>query len=127
MNGLATGEDFTTRLMNDMDPALLDFVKSKVNSFVKWDLIRFFHENPHTVDTADNIARYTGRHPDTVRPELDDLVESGVMNRREIGQTRIYSLVTDDEMRASIEEFIVACEDRHFRVRAVYHIIKSMR
>ncbi len=124
---MATGEDFTTRLMNDMDPALLDFVKSKVNSFVKWDLIRFFHENPHTVDTADNIARYTGRHPDTVRPELDDLVESGVMNRREIGQTRIYSLVTDDEMRASIEEFIVACEDRHFRVRAVYHIIKSMR
>lgn len=124
---MATGEDFTTRLMNDMDPALLDFVKSKVNSFVKWDLIRFFHENPHTVDTADNIARYTGRHPDTVRPELDDLVESGVMNRREIGQTRIYSLVTDDEMRASIEKFIVACEDRHFRVRAVYHIIKSMR
>jgi predicted transcriptional regulator of viral defense system len=113
--------------MNDMDPALLDFVKSKVNSFVKWDLIRFFHENPHTVDTVDNIARYTGRHPDTVRPELDDLVESGVMNRREIGQTRIYSLVTDDEMRASIEKFIVACEDRHFRVRAVYHIIKSMR
>jgi hypothetical protein len=123
---VATGEDYTTRLMNDMDPRLLDFVKLKVNSFIKWDLIRFFHENPHTVDTAENIARYTGRHPDTVKPELDGLVENGVMNRREIGQTWVYSLATDEEMRASIEEFILACEDRHFRVKAVYHIIKSM-
>ena len=51
-------DDFTARLMDDMDPVLLDFVKTKVNSFVKWDLVRFFHENPHTADTVDNIAKY---------------------------------------------------------------------
>jgi hypothetical protein len=124
---LAISEDFTAKLMNDMDPALLDFVKSKVNSFIKWDLIRFFHENPHTTDSAENIARYTGRHVDAVQPELDGLVESGVMEKRTVDGTSIYAMASDGSMRALIEKFILACEDRHFRVKAVYHIIKSMR
>jgi len=57
----ANNDDFTTRLMDDMDPTLLDFVKQKVNSFIKWDLVRFFYENPHTADTVENIAKYAGR------------------------------------------------------------------
>ena len=124
---MAISEDFTAKLMNDMDPALLDFVKSKVNSFIKWDLIRFFYENPHTTDSAENIARYTGRHVDAVQPELDGLVESGVMERRMVDGTAIYAMASDSAMRSLIEKFILACEDRHFRVKAVYHIIKSMR
>jgi hypothetical protein len=121
------GEDFTAKLMNDMDASLLDFVKSRVNSFIKWDLIRFYYENPHTTDSAENIARYTGRHVDAVQPELDGLVESGVMEKRTVGGTVVYSVTEDEEVRSLIERFILACEDRHFRVKAVYHIIKSMR
>ena len=55
-----------------MPDNLLEFVKSKVTSFIKWDLIRFFHENPNTVDTAENIARYAGRHITAVEPELEE-------------------------------------------------------
>ena len=66
----SNGDDFTARLMDDMDPVLLDFVKTKVNSFVKWDLVRFFHENPHTADTVENIAKYAGRNVAAVEPEL---------------------------------------------------------
>jgi hypothetical protein len=39
----------------------------------------------------------------------------------------VYSLAIDDQMRQLIERFILACEDRHFRVKAVYHIIRGMR
>ena len=124
---MAIGEDFTAKLMNDMDTALLDFVKQKVNSFIKWDFIRFFYENPHTTDSADNVARYTGRHVDAVEPELESLVESGVMQKRMLQDTAVYSLSTNKNMRSLVQEFIQACEDRHFRVKAVYHIIKSMR
>jgi hypothetical protein len=124
---VANGDDFTARLMNDMDPALLDFVKSKVNSFIKWDLVRFFYENPNTADTVDNIARYAGRNPTAVKPELDDLVESGVMEKREVEETSIYSLTDNEELRELVDRFILACEDRHFRVKAVYHIIRGMR
>lgn len=124
----ANGDDFTARLMDDMDPTLLDFVKTKVNSFIKWDLVRFFYENPHTADTVENIAKYAGRNADAVKPELEDLVESGIMEKKMMdGSTIIYSLATNEDMRALVDQFILACEDRHFRVKAVYHIIRGMR
>lgn len=121
------GDDFTARLMNDMDPRLLDFVKTKVNSFIKWDLVRFFYENPNTTDSADNIARYAGRNVTAVEPELEELVQSGVMEKRNIDDLTVYTLASNEEMRNLVDEFILACEDRHFRVKAVYHIIRGMR
>ena len=123
----SSNDDFTARLMDDMDPTLLNFVKTKVNSFIKWDLVRFFYENPHTADTVENIAKYAGRNATAVKPELEDLVESGIMQKQVLDDTPIYSLSPDEEMRSLVDKFILACEDRHFRVKAVYHIIRGMR
>jgi len=120
-------DDFTAKLMNDMDPDLLDFVKNKVNTFIKWDLVRFFHENPNTADSVENIAKYAGRNAIAVKPELEELVASGVMEKRLIGDIPVYRLVDKKETRQLIENFIASCEDRHFRVKAVYHIIRGMR
>ncbi len=122
-----SGEDFTTRLMNDMDPQLLDLVKTKVNSFIKWDLVRFLRENPNTADTADNIAKYIGRNAATVEPELQELVDSQIMEVKPVEGLPVYSLATDEDTRKLIERFITACEDRHFRVKVIYHIVRGMR
>lgn len=119
--------DLAARLMEDMDNRLLDFLKNQVNSFVKWDLVRFFHENPNTADTADNVARYAGRDPSAIEQELNDLVESGVLHCELVGEMTVYSLATDQEMRELINQFVLACDDRQFRVKAIYHIIRGMR
>jgi hypothetical protein len=119
--------DLAARLMADMDSQLLDFLKNQVNSFVKWDLVRFFHENPNTADTADNVARYAGRDPAAIEQELAELAESGVLRCETLGDMTVYSLATDEEMRDLIEQFVVACNDRQFRVKAIYHIIRGMR
>jgi DNA-binding transcriptional ArsR family regulator len=119
--------DLAARLMEDMDSRLLEFLKNQVNSFVKWDLVRFFHENPNTTDTAENIARYAGRDPTAIEQELTELAESGVLHREAVGDMTIYSLATDQEMRDLIDQFVVACKDRQFRVKAIYHIIRGMR
>ncbi len=74
---MADTDDFTTSLMDDMDPRLLELIQTRINSFIKWDLVRFFHDNPHTTDTADSIARYTGRDVRTVEPELLQLARDG--------------------------------------------------
>ena len=113
--------------MNDMDPSLLGFVQSKVTSFIKWDLMRFLHENPHTLDSAANIARYTGRNVNDVRPELDELVETNVLHKRQLNDMAVYSLSSDEGTRQLIGDFVAACQDRSFRLKAVYHIIKNMR
>ena len=120
-------EDFTTRLMNEMDPPLLDLVKTKVNSFIKWDLVRFLRENPNTADTAESIAKYVGRNAATVEPELRELVNGGIMEVRSVEGMPIYMLTTDANTRELLERFIAACEDRHFRVKVIYHIVRGMR
>jgi len=120
-------DDFTAKLMDDMDDRLLDFIKTKVNSFIKWDLVRFFCENPSTTDSVENIAKYAGRNTAAVQSELEELVESGVMEMQLVDDLPVYSLASSEEMRRLVDEFILACEDRHFRVKAVYHIIRGMR
>ena len=120
-------EDFTAKLMNDMDPALLDFVKSKINTFIKWDLLKFFYENPNTADTAENIARYVGRSAAAVKAEVQELVDGGMLNVRLVADLPIYTLTEDKQKRDLISRFLRACEDRNFRVKVVYHIIRGMR
>jgi hypothetical protein len=126
------GGDLAARLMGDMDPELLDFLKTKVNSFVKWDLVRFFYENPNSTDTADNVARYVGRDVSAIEVELGELVGTGVLERSRVGDSAgqalwVYSLASDAETRKLVDQFILACDDRQFRVKAIYHIIRGMR
>ena len=119
--------DLTGRLMADMDPKLLDFLRERVNSFVKWDLVRFFHDNPHTTDTADNIARYAGRSVETIRAGLTELAQDGVLEESQLGGMIVYSLASDDLVRGMLDQFVKASDDRQFRVKAIYHIIRGMR
>jgi len=120
-------EDLVGRLMADMDPELLTFLRTRVNSFVKWDLIRFFGENPYTTDTAENIARYAGRNVETTRAELAELAAQGVLVEQRLGEMTVYSLSSNPEVRRLIQRFLEASNDRQFRVKAIYHIIRGMR
>lgn len=110
-----------------MDSQLHDFLRTKVNSFIKWDLIRFFHDNPHAKDTAENIARYTGRDVRTIERELNSLVSTNVLQAEEVADLKVYKLVDDQGIRDTIGRFMDACHDRQFRVEAIYHIIRGMQ
>ena len=52
---------------------------------------------------------------------------NAAVEKRLLDDTPSYSLATDETMRDLVDQFILACEDRHFRVKAVYHIIRGMR
>lgn len=119
--------EIASQIMDEMDPRLLEFLQTKVNSFVKWDLVRYFHDNPHAADTADNIARYIGRDPRAIAVDLAALVQAGVLQRREPSNVSVYSLTSDAVMRDLVSRFVRACNDRQFRVKAIYHVIRAMR
>ena len=119
--------DLDSQLMDDMEPRLLSFLQTTVNSFIKWDLIRYFHDNPHAADTAANIARYIGRDAHTVEDELSGLVEAGILRQNDVPGTRIYALSSNPDVRTVVDEFLMACSDRQFRVKAIYHVIRAMR
>ena len=119
--------DLARRLMDDMDPEVLEFLKTTVNSFVKWDLVIFFYDNPHTTDTADSIARYIGRDANVIQDDLADLVRSGVLEVHTTGNLTVYSLTKDPQVRERIKHFVSASDDRQFRVKAIYHLIRGMK
>jgi len=117
----------TTRQSNDLDSRLLDFVREKVNTLIKWDLVRFFHNNPHAANTAANIARFAARDPHTVEQELDQLVGSGVLEATIASSQRIYRYVKDQPTRDLVRAFVNACDDRDFRVRAIKLVVEGLQ
>jgi predicted transcriptional regulator len=119
----------TSESLTDTDSNInwYDFLRSKVNSFIKWDLVRFFHDNPHTRDSVENLARYTGRDLKTIERELNGLVAAEVLRTDEVGAVKIYSLTDDTEIRHLIGSFMEACQDREFRVKAIHHVIRGMQ
>jgi len=124
---LPGGADLARRLMDDMDPEILEFLKTTVNTFVKWDLVLFFYENSNTTDTADNIARYIGRDAGAIQSELDELVSAGVLVRDRAADLVVYALTRDAQVRERIRHFVSASDDRQFRVKAIYHLIRGSR
>jgi hypothetical protein len=125
------------------DPQLIDFLSHKVNSFVKWDLVRFFHYNPHAIDTAENIAKSIVRTTAEIEPALAELTTSGVLRTRSMSRTtaeiaaaptdtealqnpslppqpQVYGLSKDPDMRELVARFLQACDDREFRMHAIY-------
>jgi len=111
----------------EMTPQWQDFIEKRVNSFIKWDLIRFFHDNPHIQDTAENIAGYIGRDTKTIVRELDGLVKAEVLSVSDQNKLSIYRLTGDIETRDLIRDFVAACFDRNFRVQAIHHVIHGTR
>ncbi len=116
-----------TTSQRDSDVVLLDFVREKIDSFVKWDLVRFFHDNPYAANTAENIARVAARDPRTVEPALDELVSSGILVANTVGAAQIYRFAKDQEIRDTIRSFFLACDDPDFRVRAINQVIEGLQ
>jgi hypothetical protein len=118
--------EMTGQLKHDIDPELIRFLREKVNTFVKWDVVQFFHHNPHADDTAENIARYIGRDVASIADELNELATKNVLRARTASGKTIFSLVNDQQTRKLVNEFVRACDDRLFRMQAINFMIQRL-
>jgi hypothetical protein len=109
--------------MNGMNSQLFSFLREKVNTFAKWDLVRFFHDNPHAAEIAPSIAQSIGRDYVEVQAELTNLVNANVLQVETVSNVQVYRLAEDAETRNLIHEFVSACDDPDFRVRAIQEVI----
>ena len=75
---------------------------------------------------TDEIQKLTDSFCDQV-DEAFKSKENEIMEVRSVEGIPVYSLTPDPEARKLIDEFISACEDRHFRVKVIYHIVRGMR
>jgi hypothetical protein len=108
------------------DPLILQFVHDKLNTLVKWDVARFFNDNPHAVETAPVIAQTVGREQEgaDVATALEELAEAGILQRQSLPQADVFRLGGDAEMRTLLSDFVSACDDKDFRARAIQEVIE---
>jgi len=113
------------QFLESIDPELAEFIKAKINSFIKWDILKILNSNPHTVDTAEKLARQCGRPVENVIKNLEEMVRDGLLEIHLVAGIPVYSLPKDEKTRQLIDKFLEACRNRQVRVRVVYHILKS--
>ena len=106
-----------------IEPEMVTFLETIADSFIKWDLIRFFNDNPHAVDPAETVARFISRDLQDVETQLDALVDAGVLNIRLVSRVKAYGLTNDATMRDRIARFLQACDDKIFRLKAIRYVI----
>jgi hypothetical protein len=114
-------------LMNDMPPELLRFIKETVTTFVKFDLIRFFHENQFTYESVETIAHLVNHDQNAIGLALEELAEQGILEGTTVGDTKLYSLSKNGPIRHLVHSFVMACEEKEFRVKVIFHVLRRMR
>ncbi len=99
-----------------------------IDSFVKWELLRFFHENPSLAATVDDLARYTGRDETELKPAARALVSAGLLGQVEGPEGYVYCLTGNDTLRGMVEHLIQGfVADRLVRLAVSAHILKALK
>ena len=113
---------------DNIDPTVSGFVDEFIDSFITWDLILFFYENPFTMGTPSSIAMSIGRLDSDVLPYLEKLVEKNVIMRETRVQDSaetVFSYTPNKEFEARVEEFRKALKDRASRLMIVSKVLQK--
>lgn len=76
----------------------------RIKSYGK--ILRFFHENPASVDTARGVATWTNQDVKRVRAALKRLASLGLLVAHKVSSTTGYSYTRDKKMMARIKQLL---------------------
>ncbi|KXK23616.1 MAG: hypothetical protein UZ15_CFX003000565 [Chloroflexi bacterium OLB15] len=110
---------------SNSDEARLNwFVFKYLDTLAKWDVGRFFNENPFAVETAENVAAFSRRSPEQVSSVLHEMANDGLIIEEPREQINTYRLTEDGQFRALLSAFFLACDDREFRAHMLHDVIE---
>ena len=116
-----------------VDPHATDALLPHLDSFVKWEVLRFLTANPETIATVEDLARYTGRDETELKPSAQALSGAGLLHQveameQEIGSGYAYSLTQDERLRGYATHLAEGFqEDRLIRLLVSSHILKAQK
>ncbi|MBU0493677.1 MAG: hypothetical protein KKA73_30760 [Chloroflexi bacterium] len=115
-----------TDVMEDMDADLLNLLKRQLDSFIKWDLVKFFYRQPDNTYQAQDLVQHLNRDLDELETAAQELASAGILDRRWRGNQAGFALAADPTTRRLVAKFMQACQDRYFRMKVVYHILRGL-
>lgn len=105
-----------------MNKKLIQFIDSYISSFVVWDLIVFYHQNPGVIATLPELVSCLGRKIEDVAQGVEELKNKGVI--KPAAQSS-YIFDPAPELREDIDHFVRLLEDRNVRLQILTSLLKK--
>ncbi len=124
-------EDEGLNNMMGLDEPMEQFMYRFVNSFIKWELINYFHEHPKTAFKILDLSKALNRSSESIKREVQELAEEGLLHASKNGKKIEYSYLLSTEhpkeraLHEVVNQFIHLCRTREGRLRVIYKILKN--
>jgi hypothetical protein len=99
-----------------LDGELESFIESHINTFIKWDLTVFFHNNPGVKETAAGVSLLLGRNESDIGTALDELAQSKLLVKKVIEGKKFFYYDPDPEIKEMVERFVSCLDAREKRL-----------
>ncbi len=110
----------------DVDSETLDFIQKYLTSYTKWEVLKYFAENPTAVESARSFARRLNKDQRQISEALTSLAKAGIVSNGKGPEEAGYSLTADAGQRATLQKIADSARaNNRFRLLLNYHITKA--
>ncbi len=110
-----------------------EFIRTYVNSFVKWEIVLQYSDHPDSSWTVEDLAKRINRPLEQVRRETIELSGDGFLAKQRSskdGPTHYRLAVNrarEPERWDLLQKFTAMCRVREGRLRVIYKVLKHDR
>lgn len=102
---------------------LKEFVEGYVDSFVAWDLILFFYNNPEVTGDVVTLATRLGREEEAVEVAAKTLTAKGILREEAKG---IFTYRLSERTAEQIKKFVSALETTDGRLSVLLCVLEKI-
>lgn len=110
-----------------IDPRLLRLVREEINSFAKWDVLKFFRDHADQPETINRVAAYCGREESVVEKAVTELARRGFLIRQQVGDLMVYTQSTKPSKWELVSLFLSSCDDAALCVQMIAELVRAER
>jgi hypothetical protein len=113
-----------------LDHEIDEFIEKHANTFVKWEVVQFFHDHSQEWIRAEELAKTLNRPLRVIKKEIRELYANGLLEEQKSDQVHRYRFRPPDTeegraLRATLARLIALCHEREGRLRVVYKLLKN--
>lgn len=86
-----------------------ELVSRLLSTETKGYLLALFRKNPGLIDTLEGVSRRIGMNSESIRRDVNDLVEIGILSKKKVGNNEVVSLnrEKDREIQKRVRRYIM--------------------
>ncbi len=122
--GLPRSDDSSVN--RGVDAETLEFIQKYLTSYTKWEMLKYFAENPTAAETARSFARRLNKDARQISEALKSLARTGIVSNGQGSEDAAYTLTADETQRTILFRIAESVRvNNRFRLLLNYHITKA--